>query len=210
MKIEGWAFRLGGGGGLANRGAGDVPVRRFGLLFDVLTLWFLRLVSGPESCVSSISSSPAPSLCGSGRFGLDKVCEAVGPFAIASVIVLLDSDTVIALFGFPSVSALNRSSLSKNALSVPGFSCLVTARGGLAIRGTVGCFIVTGAEVFCRAKSFWSSTKPRGASLTSVGLLVSRETGWFIRASRAFRASLLIFSSKVNLWPDLLPVLPLL
>lgn len=209
MKIEGSAFRLGGGGGLANRGGG-VSVRRFGMLFDVLTLWFLRLVIGPKACVSSVSSSSAPSLCGRVRFGLDKASEALGPFAIPPVFVLLDSGTLIALFALPSVSALNRSSLSKKPLSVAGLSCLATARGGLAIRGTVGCRIAMGAEVFCRAKSFWSSTKPRGASLISVGLLANRGTGWFIRASRAFRASLLIFSSNVNLWPDLLPVLPLL
>ena len=199
MKIEGSAFRLGGGGGLANRVGGGVPVRCFGVLLDVLTFKVLLLVIGLEACVPPISSSSAPSLCGRGRCGLDKACEAVCAFEIASVFVLLVSDIVIALFRLPSVSALNRSSLSKNALSVAGFSCLAIAIGGLAIRGTVGCLIATGDEVFCRAKSFWSSTKPRGASLTSVALLASLGTGWFIRASRAFRASFLIFSRKVSL-----------
>lgn len=63
--------------------------------------------------------------------------------------MLFASDVVVALFALPPVRALNLDSLSKNDLSMIGFSCLDTASGGLEMRGAEGDLSDAETGAFC-------------------------------------------------------------
>lgn len=78
MKIEGPAFLLGGGPALLNRDGGGVPMRRFGGVFALLMVGVLGASclapSVSKRCVSSMSSSSAPSFCGRCGFDFGEDC----------------------------------------------------------------------------------------------------------------------------------------
>lgn len=149
MKIEGSAFRLGGGPGLANRYSGGVPIRCFAGLLTVLVAGFFEPACVLEGCRASTLSSSTPSRCGRSGFNFGNNCEVVDRVDCGFVAVRLELDVVVILLGPPPVRALNLSSLSRNDLSAAGFSCRVTASGGLAMRGAEGDLRATEPGSLC-------------------------------------------------------------
>lgn len=149
MKIEGSAFRFGGGPGLPNRDRGGVPSRRLGELFTPSIVWTFEPGCGSGICEFSSTSSLTPSVCESCCLTLDECCMAKGGFDSGTVLIILELGTLVATSGLFAVRVLDLPSLSWSDSSTAGLSSLVTASGGLGFRGDLGGFAVIYGEVLC-------------------------------------------------------------